>query len=101
MKKFIIVNDGNCFFVEANDVKEVYALTERPHINHSKPINVHEIKAVYGNVWSIAKRAIGSILTRLNKHDKGSGYLTCVKLNMVDETNELTVALSKLNEILG
>ena len=89
------------FFVEKKTLKEVHAMTEGAAFNQSEPINVHEIKAVYGNVWRRAQNAIGNILKRLNAHNPKSGYTVGVELEMVNEMNELTRTLAGLNEILG
>ena len=104
MKTYIIINDGNCIFVEAENLKEVYAKTEQPCIDHSKPLNVHQIKAVYNNpllkLLKSAKAAIGSTLLKLNSHNKETGYTFGVGINAIEEINACTCVLSDLNQTL-
>ncbi len=61
---------------------------------------VHIIDDTFGGVLKSSQNAIGNTLLHLNQHNKETGYTNAVSYGMVDQANECTSALSKLNQYL-
>lgn len=99
-KHYILINDKNVFSFTGKHINEVKAKLEQPFVNHSKEVIIREYENNCMSELTLAKKAIGGILKRLNAHNNDSGRTVGVELNMVDEMNDLTVALSKLNNIV-
>ena len=103
MKKYIVINKKQVFFIEAPNSYEAKQKAIE-FVDNSHAVNIFEYNVIYGNpltkVLRLAKNAIGAMLIKCNGHNKKTGHTKGLEWGLINEMNQSTSTLIQINKYL-